>query len=84
MSGWLKDELHKIADTDDMRMAPSREDGPSWSTTPFRRPTARTLVGIRPGGEGGIAWCGHTLKCLKRTIRSLTIWNSLSFLVGFR
>ncbi len=32
MSGWIKEELHKIAKADDLHIAPFREDGKTYGT----------------------------------------------------
>ena len=32
MSGWPKEELHRIAETDDLHVAPFREDGTTYGT----------------------------------------------------
>ena len=32
MAAWLKDELHKIAKTDDLHVSPLREDGKAYGT----------------------------------------------------
>jgi hypothetical protein len=32
MSNWTKDELHKIGETDDLHVAPFREDGKTYGT----------------------------------------------------
>ena len=32
MSSWTKDELKKIAETDDLHIAPFREDGETYGT----------------------------------------------------
>jgi hypothetical protein len=32
MSAWSKEELHKIAETDDLRISPFREDGVTYGT----------------------------------------------------
>jgi hypothetical protein len=42
LSTWSKDELHKIADTDDLHISPFREDGVTYGT--FVMPAAA----IRP------------------------------------
>jgi hypothetical protein len=60
MSTWPKDELRKIAETDDLHISPLRDDGKTYGTPTWIGPlwlmtrcmcaptTEKTPVGIRP------------------------------------
>ena len=57
MSTWTKDELKRIADTDDLHISPFREDGVTYGTpTWIWSVVVRDELYVRPYNGGASRW----------------------------